>query len=225
MPPEPVGMGSIMNLIIQAVLNEIALLLRAVAQFNSAVIDCDMLRLQFGNGSEFIHLHNIGFTVDQSTSSNLFGRTNIAEFAYAIVSVVVGALVHISDPAGSLAEERAAGKRIDDALFRLRWQDLSTANFGIDIGDAGKTQMLANFGAMKQAGEDGGIDKRGKRKRAADMLIAVIEPRDQWSPVQDRLCPGGLLMQDAQRVFGMNTIDGLNSIVIDARPGDEDRQS
>lgn len=103
-------MGAVVYLIVQGVLDKVALLFRTAVQFDFAVIHGNPLGVQAGEYCEFSYLSAFRHAVRRSTSRNLLSGTDIADFPYAIMAIIVCCPMNESYTARGLSKERPSGE-------------------------------------------------------------------------------------------------------------------
>jgi hypothetical protein len=103
---EVMWMRSIMHLEVQRMLEEVSLLLGAVGDFDSAVIDRDGVEVEPCLCSKRADGTCIRAYVNRSAQTLLCERADVAKLAYAVVAVVVWQAMRVGDGARGLAKQR-----------------------------------------------------------------------------------------------------------------------
>ena len=185
MSPVEMRVRSIVDLIIERVLDEVALLLSAAAQLDPAIVDRYVIGLKFRKRRQLLHACQFGLHVSLRATIDLLLRTDVANLAYSEMAVVIGDAMRIGYAAGRLPEQRFARKSLRHAPLDLCGQDLAPCDLRVEVRYASFTKMRADFRAMKQTGEYRRIGILGQRQRPANVVIGVVKPGDQRSPVED----------------------------------------
>jgi hypothetical protein len=176
---------SIVDLIIERVLNEVALLLSAAAQLDPAIVNPYVIGLKLRKRRQFLHTGHLGLHGSLRAAIDLLLWADIANLTYSEMAVVIGDAVRVGHTAGCLSEQRSARESVRHAPLDLRGQDFASCDLRIEVRYAGLAEMRADFRAMKQTREYRGIGILGQRQRPADMIVGIIQPGDQRPPVEN----------------------------------------
>ena len=80
-------------------LDKVALLLCTAAHLNASIVDRYMIHGEIGKRGKFTHDRYVRFTMRSGTSSKLVSGTDVANFLYSKVAIVIDHAVSIADPA------------------------------------------------------------------------------------------------------------------------------
>lgn len=140
---------SIVNLIIERVLDEVALLLSAAAQLDPTLVNRYVIGLKFRKRRQFLHAEYIGLDVGGGAAIDLFLRTDVANLPYSEMAVVIGGSMRIGHAAGRLPKQRFARESLRHAPLDLCGQDFAPCDLRVQVRYASFTKMRADFRAMK----------------------------------------------------------------------------
>ena len=108
---------AVMNLVVQRMLHEIALLLRTPSNLDAPIADRNGAWIEIGKSRQFVDPHALRSAVGGRASAALRFGADFAQLANAIVAVIVGYTVRVSDAARGLTKYRLPHKRRQDPLL------------------------------------------------------------------------------------------------------------
>jgi hypothetical protein len=110
-------MRPIVNLIVQQMLHEVALLFTASCNLHPSIVDRNRIIVQLGQLSKVLDLVEIRLSMGRGTQTNLSGRTDVADFPDTVMTIVICHAMRECHPARRLSKDRPAAKRRQDATL------------------------------------------------------------------------------------------------------------